>query len=98
MGNPVEHSDVMKDEAKRIMKETAASETDQDIIQELVRTRKNLGMTQKDLSFLTGVTQADISRIESGTRNPSLKLIKRLAKGVGLELKLVPAAKGEEAE
>ncbi len=45
-------------------------------------------MTQKDLSEATGITQADISRIENGTRNPSLKMVKRLAAGMGMRLKL----------
>ena len=45
-------------------------------------------MTQKELSEKTGITQADISRIENGTRNPSLNMIKRLAKGMGMRLKL----------
>ena len=34
-------------------------------------------MTQKDLSAKTGITQADISRIENGTRNPSLSMVKK---------------------
>ncbi|WP_416386246.1 helix-turn-helix domain-containing protein [Anaerobutyricum soehngenii] len=45
-------------------------------------------MTQKDLSAITGITQADISRIENGTRNPSLNLLKKLAQGLGMQLKL----------
>ena len=45
-------------------------------------------MTQKDLSVRTGITQADISRIENGTRNPSLNMVKKLAQGLGMQLKL----------
>ena len=45
-------------------------------------------MTQKDLSSKTGITQADISRIENGTRNPSLSMVKKLAQGLGMQLKL----------
>ena len=32
--------------------------------------------------------QADISRIENGTRNPSLSMVKKLAQGLGMQLKL----------
>ena len=39
-------------------------------------------MTQKELSAKTGITQADISRIENGTRNPSLSMVKKLARGL----------------
>lgn len=59
-----------------------------DIIELIIKTRKTLGMTQKDLSKTTGITQADISRIENGTRNPSLEMIKRLARGMGMQLEI----------
>lgn len=45
-------------------------------------------LTQNDLSQMTGITQADFSRFENGTLNPSLNIIKRIALGLGLELKL----------
>ena len=44
--------------------------------------------TQKELAERTGINQADISKLENGTRNPSLKLLKRLADGMGMTLKL----------
>lgn len=59
-----------------------------DIIRAMVTARKENNITQKELSERTGITQADISRIENGTRNPSLNMIKRLAKGMGMRLKL----------
>ncbi len=65
-----------------------ALEPEFDIIQALIDTRKELHLTQKELSARTGITQADISRIENGTRNPSLEMLKRLAKGMGMRLKL----------
>ncbi len=63
-------------------------EAEYDIIQAMIDARINQHMTQKDLSAKTGITQADISRIENGTRNPSLAMVKRLAEGLGLQLKL----------
>ncbi len=45
-------------------------------------------MTQKQLAEITGITQADISRLESGTANPSLRTLKRLAAGMGMALKV----------
>lgn len=59
-----------------------------DIIRAMIEARKQQNITQKELSERTGITQADISRIENGTRNPSLDMIKRLAKGMGMRLKL----------
>ena len=70
-----------------------ALQPEYDIIQAMIDARKSRHMTQKDLSAITGITQADISRIENGTRNPSLEMVKRLAAGMGMRLKLefIPA-------
>ena len=40
------------------------------------------------LSERTGINQADISKLENGTRNPTLNMLKRLAKGMNMELKI----------
>jgi len=40
------------------------------------------------LSKRTGINQADISRLENGTRNPTVSLLKRLAEGMGMELRI----------
>lgn len=36
----------------------------------------------------TGINQADISKLENGTRNPSFNLLKRLADGMGMAFKI----------
>jgi len=59
-----------------------------DIIRAMLDARISKGMTQKQLSEATGITQADISRIENGTRNPSLNMLKRLAEGMDMHLRL----------
>ncbi len=66
-----------------------------DIIQALIDARKEQHLTQQQLSERTGITQADISRIENGTRNPSLNMLKRLAAGMDrqLHLEFVPIDK-----
>ena len=52
-------------------------------------------MTQKELAEKTGITQGDISRLENGNANPSLRTLLRLAEGMGMKLRLefVPAIK-----
>ena len=50
--------------------------------------RKKKHFSQKQLSELTGVTQADISRYESGEGNPTLDTICHIADGLGMNLKL----------
>ena len=55
--------------------------------------RKKAGLTQEQLADVTGIHQTNISKLESGTANPSLRTLKRLAAGMGMKLKLefVPA-------
>ena len=65
-----------------------ALEPEYNLIQAMIDARISQNMTQKDLSAKTGITQADISRIENGTRNPSLAMLKRIAAGLGMQLKL----------
>ena len=71
-----------------VKEEYDALEPEFDIIRALIDARKKQRLTQEELSKRTGITQADISRIENGTRNPSLDMIKRLAKGMGMRLRL----------
>ena len=54
----------------------------------ILESRKEAGLTQKQLSEATGITQADISRLESGEANPSLQTLKRLASGIGKKLQI----------
>ena len=59
------------------------------IIQAMIDARKTSGMTQKQLSEKTGIAQADISKLENGNANPSLRTLQRLANGMGVKVKLV---------
>lgn len=70
-------------------KEYESLETEYSIIQAIIDARKSGGLTQKGLSMLTGVTQADISKLERGIGNPSLKTLQRIADGLGMKLKLI---------
>lgn len=71
-----------------VREEYDALEAEFDIIQAMIDARKNQHITQKELSERTGITQADISRIEKGIRNPSLEMVKRLCRGLGMRLKV----------
>jgi len=65
-----------------------ALQPEYDLIQAMIDARISQNITQEELSELTGITQADISRIENGTRNPSLSMVKRIAAGLGMQLRL----------
>lgn len=71
-----------------IKAEYDALQPEYDIIQAMIDARISQKITQKELSEITGITQADISRIENGTRNPSLAMVKRIAEGLGMQLRL----------
>ena len=68
--------------------EWEANQPEMDVIRAIVDARISQNLTQKELAERTGINQADISKLENGTRNPSLKLLKRLAEGIGMTLKL----------
>ena len=75
-------------------KEWEALQPEFAIVQAIIDARKSTGMTQKELAEKTGITQADISRLERGSANPSIKTLQRLAEGMGMTLKLefIPSA------
>ena len=55
---------------------------------QLAKIRLERNLTQKELSERTGIAQTEISKLEHGTRNPSIKLLQRLADGMGMVLKV----------
>lgn len=58
----------------------------QEVRQLLVNVRKELGISQKELSDKTDIPQASISKFENGRNVPSLQILQRLADGLGKRL------------
>ena len=56
------------------------------LIRAMIDARTMRNITQKELSERTGIAQTEISRLENGTRNPSIKLLQRLADGMDMVL------------
>ncbi len=56
------------------------------VIRAMIDARISQNMSQKELSERTGIAQTEISKLENGTRNPSIKLLQRLADGMGMVL------------
>ena len=50
--------------------------------------RKESKLTQEQLANYLKVDQTLITKLENGTRNPSVNLLKRLAEGMGMVLKI----------
>ncbi len=74
------------------VKEYEAIQPEVNITRAILDARINAGMTQVELSQKSGISQADISRLEKGTRNPSLNLLKRLAEAMDstLSIEFIP--------
>ena len=58
------------------------------IAQAMIDARKESGLTQKQLSERTGIAQADISKLERGNANPTLRTLQRLAAGMGMNVRI----------
>ena len=73
---------------KEFKEEWEILEPEFSVMQAMIDARKSAGLTQKQLSEKTGITQADISKLESGNANPSLRTLQRLASGMGMKVKI----------
>lgn len=82
--------------------ELAAFDERYRLAHQLMTRRRELGMTQARLAKLTGIGQADISRIEGGRANPTLGTLAAIAHSLGFRLGLIPlrskSAAGSVAE
>ncbi len=57
-----------------------------ELISEIIKARREQNITQEELALRIGTQKSNISRIESGTYNPSLNFLSKLAKGLGKEI------------
>jgi transcriptional regulator with XRE-family HTH domain len=76
----------MKNSAFRA--EYEALEPEFAIIQAMIDARKAAGLTQKQLSERAGIAQSDISKLENGNANPSLRTLQRLAGAMHMQLRI----------
>ena len=73
-------------ERPKVKEEYDALGPQYEIIRAEIESRKAAGMTQKELAERMGTAQANISRFESGTYNPSLAFLKKMADCLGKKL------------
>ncbi len=55
--------------------------------------RRDRKLTQKQLAELSGIDQAEISRIERGQSNPTTSTLSALAKALSADIRLTPVAR-----
>lgn len=79
---------------KEILIEVYQQDTRRDVIGQYIRCRKALGITQAELARRTGIPRTNITRFESGSYNPSLEMMVRIAAALGMKLE-IGLVKGE---
>ena len=70
--------------------EIAESDLRVALMGELVKARKEQGISQRKLEELSGVKQPVIARIENGSSNPQVETIIKLLAALGKTLAVVP--------
>ena len=81
-----------KDFKKRLLKDKQIKKAYDELgpefalIEMIIKKRLNQGITQKQLAEKIGTKQPVISRLESGTYNPSIKVLHRVAEALDAEL------------
>lgn len=91
MSNPgVKFSDVkdllMKDEEFKLEYEKLKPRYE--IISQIIEERARQQITQEELALRVGTQKSNISRLESGTYNPSLDFLMKVARSLGKEIKI----------
>ena len=82
--------ETLKEQLKdpKFKKEFDDLEPEYQIIREMIKAREEKNITQVELSKLTGISQADISRLENGDANPTIAMLSRIADAFGKRLEL----------
>lgn len=62
------------------------------LARQLAARRRALNLTQKRLAEITGIDQAEISRIERGQANPTTATLGSLTRALSVDVRLVPAS------
>lgn len=66
------------------------------LVGEVVKTRKEKHISQRELEDLTGVKQSVIARMESGKTDPQLSTVLKLLVSMGKTLTIVPLEASEK--
>lgn len=59
---------------------------DSEIRELIIQERLRMGLTQKELAKRAQITQANLSKIENGNQRPSIMVLDRIARSLGLRL------------
>ena len=59
-----------------------------ELIAQVIDARNQLNITQEELALRAGTQKSNISRFESGTYNPSLDFVTKIARSLGKEISI----------
>jgi len=60
-----------------------------EIISQIIEARIKQNITQEELALRVGTQKSNISRLESGTYNPSLDFLAKVARSLGKEIQVI---------
>ena len=71
-----------------VKRELEFNQAEYKIKREIIATRKEHNLTQKQLAELVGTKQSNLARFESGSYNPTVEFLQKLAGALGKKLKI----------
>lgn len=71
---------------KKVVEEYKRLEPRYQFISQLIESRLKKGLTQEQLAKRIGTKQSAIARLESGSSNPSMAFLEKIAEAIGLKL------------
>lgn len=69
-------------------REYKKAQDEMQVIKAVLDARYSQNLSQKELAKLSGLSQSDISKLENGTCNPTVKLLQKIADGLDMNLKI----------
>lgn len=83
----------MRKENPELWEELGVKKTEEfppvmEVVTAFAEARKKAGLTQNELARRTGISQVNISKMERGHANPSLRTLIRIAEGMDMVMRV----------
>jgi DNA-binding XRE family transcriptional regulator len=72
----------------RFQQEYETLKPEYELVEKILTLRKENSLTQQELATKTGIARSNIARLESGSYNPSVAFLARIANGLGKRLEI----------
>ena len=79
---------IAETESGQLQIEVMTRDMGRDIVDQLIRIRKDKGLSQQEVADAAGLPRANISRIERKLYTPTLAVLSKYAAGLGKKLRL----------